>query len=111
MKYILVGGNPFRMYTGTTTFTSLKVVATCQTKDEARQLWNQHYEDCSGLMLIIDAETGQPADMSEEPKEPGIVVGGVTLTSDEYAKAKAHHEPRLIEHDDMQDHYPGYSDW
>lgn len=71
MKYILVGGNPFRGYRGTTTFTSLKVVASCQTKDEARQLWNQHYDDCGGLMIIIDAETGQPADMNSGESETG----------------------------------------
>lgn len=33
-KYILIGGNPFTGYTRTTTFTSLKIVGSGNTKKE-----------------------------------------------------------------------------
>lgn len=57
-RYVLIGGNPFRGYTGTQTYTSLRVVDSFETEAEANQGWKQHYEDCGGLMLILDTHTG-----------------------------------------------------
>lgn len=53
MKYVLVGGNPFRH-----SFTGLRVVASSNDKMEIRKMWDQHYDDCGGLMIIVDTETG-----------------------------------------------------
>lgn len=61
MKYILVGGNPFRMYTGTLTYTGLDVVAKSDSLEEIKKAFNDRYDDCGGLLMIIDTETGEPA--------------------------------------------------
>lgn len=61
--FALIGGKPFRCYTGTTTYTGLSVVAKCNTKKQAEKLYRKHYEDCGGLLLIVDLDTGDAADM------------------------------------------------
>lgn len=61
MRYLLIGGNPFRMYNGTETFTSLRVVGGCNTEDEAREMFHTNYESCGGLLLIVDTELGREA--------------------------------------------------
>lgn len=61
MKYLVVGGNPFTCYTGTTSFTSLDVVGKANSWKEAADIFNNKYDECSGLLLIIDMETGEPA--------------------------------------------------
>ena len=60
-KYIVVGGNPFRSYTGTEVCTGLRVVDTADSKEECEMIVRTHYEECGGLMLVVDAETGEPA--------------------------------------------------
>lgn len=35
MKYLVIGGNPFCSYTGTTSYTGLHKVGECDTKEEA----------------------------------------------------------------------------
>lgn len=57
-RYVVVGGHPFRMYTGTTTFTGLKLVGKTDSKEEAVELFNTHYEDCGGLLMIVDLDEG-----------------------------------------------------
>lgn len=68
-KYILIGGNPFTGYTGTQTFTSLKVVGSSNTEEGIKDLWIDKYDECGGLMLILDAETGKDATEVLWPKE------------------------------------------
>lgn len=58
-RYILVGGNPITVYTGTTTFTSLRVVGSASSKEDIRRMYEEHYEECCGLMTVIDAELGK----------------------------------------------------
>ena len=59
-KYLLVGGTPFTGYSGTTSFTSLKVVGISDSKDDMKQMYSDNYEECGGLLIIIDTETFQP---------------------------------------------------
>lgn len=61
-RYILVGGDPFRGYTGTVTFTGLTVVGSADTVAEAKALTDDAYEKHSGLLLWIDRETGKPGE-------------------------------------------------
>lgn len=61
MKYSVIGGDPFTMYTGTVSFTGLKVVGIAETEQEALKLIEDNNEDCGGLMLVIDLQTGMPA--------------------------------------------------
>lgn len=68
MRYTLVGGNPFRMYTGTTTFTSISVVGQTNTIKEMQQLVNDSYEKCGGLLLVLDNETGREVVYTEDSK-------------------------------------------
>lgn len=58
-KYIVVGGSPFRGYTGTLTYTGLKVVGRCDTLKAAERLVKEKYDEVGGLILVIDAETGE----------------------------------------------------
>lgn len=64
MRYILVGANPFRGYTGTLTYTSLKVIGSVETLPELRKLWDENYSKCGGLMLMIDLSSGKEVDYS-----------------------------------------------
>ena len=57
--YIVVGGNPFRGYTNTLTFTSLKVVGKASSQEELKKLVEDNYEACAGLMIVIDSSTGK----------------------------------------------------
>jgi hypothetical protein len=61
-RYILIGGNPFRGYTGTTTYTGLAVRGSADTQAEALALTEVEYDLCSGLILWIDTQTGQPGE-------------------------------------------------
>ncbi|MGW8180641.1 MAG: hypothetical protein ACWGQW_18055 [bacterium] len=63
MKYIIVGANPFRMANNTLTFTSLSVVGNAKTKEEAYQVYEDNYDRCGGLLLVIDITTGLAADL------------------------------------------------
>jgi hypothetical protein len=55
-RFIVIGGNPFRTYTGTTTYTSLKVVGESETEEGAGQIASEKYEECGGLLLVVDSE-------------------------------------------------------
>ena len=58
-KYITVGGVPFRGYTGTLTFTGLRVIGRSQTLEQVKELVKDQYDEIGGLHLVIDAETGK----------------------------------------------------
>ena len=58
-KYCVVGGCPFRSYTGTMSFTGLQVVGTCDTDEELRRVIDDAYQDCGGLVMVIDLEIGK----------------------------------------------------
>lgn len=65
-RFCLVGGNPFRGYTGTLTFTSLQVCGFYESEEEVKKAWKQHYSECGGLMLIIDTHAGAEAKIDFE---------------------------------------------
>lgn len=59
MNNIVVGGNPFKNYTGTETFTGLRIVGSDDTLTGASRIYNDNYEKCGGLIMIINAQTGK----------------------------------------------------
>jgi hypothetical protein len=62
-KYIVVGGNPFRGYTNTLSFTSLNVVGSSSSVEEIKKIVNENFDSCGGLLIIVDTETGQQANI------------------------------------------------
>jgi hypothetical protein len=69
MKYILIGGNPFTSYTGTGSFSSLKVAGSADSAEDIQKLWHEKYDECGGLMMILDRETGEDVTEVIWPKE------------------------------------------
>lgn len=63
-RYTVIGGIPFRSYTGTGTYTGLKVFGQCATIPAVKKLVKKKYEEMGGLHLVIDNETGKEADIS-----------------------------------------------
>ena len=61
-KYLLIGGEPFIEYTGTTTFTYLKVIGTANSKQTMKKMYSDNYYECGGLMIIINTKTLQPVE-------------------------------------------------
>jgi len=61
-KYIVVGGNPYQSYTGTISYTGINILGSAKTAKEVKDIMNKHYDDCSGLILTIDLETGREFD-------------------------------------------------
>lgn len=55
-RFVVVGGNPFTGYNGAQMFTGLKVVARASSKELAQDIVRENYEQCGGLLLIIDCE-------------------------------------------------------
>ncbi len=60
-RFSIIGGNPFRCFNGTQTFTSLRVAAVCDTEEQVKSLVEKWYQECGGLLLVIDLTTGLPA--------------------------------------------------
>jgi len=58
-KYVLVGGNPFRCYTGTVACTGLSVVGNANTKKQMAKITTAQYDKCGGLLIWIDTRTGK----------------------------------------------------
>ena len=56
MKYIVVGGTPFTMYTGTTTYTSIREFGQFKTEEESEQCIVKNYEECGGLIQVFKVE-------------------------------------------------------
>lgn len=61
-RYIIIGGNPITIYTGTTTFTSLKIVGRTNSLKEVDKIIRNKYDECAGLICSIDMETGEMVD-------------------------------------------------
>lgn len=59
MRYILVGGVPFIAYTGTGTFTALRTVDSDDCLTKIKEKISKMYDECGGLMIIIDTHTGK----------------------------------------------------
>lgn len=57
-RYLVIGGLPYKSYTGTGTFTGLRVIAYVDDLELAKEQVRQNYEDCSGLIICVDVETG-----------------------------------------------------
>jgi len=51
-KYVVMGGNPFRGYTGTTTFTALRTLGIFDTQEEADKCIDDKFDDCGGLIHV-----------------------------------------------------------
>lgn len=58
-KYLVVGSNPDTDYAGNTLFTSLNVIGANLTKEQADKLAKDKYDDCGGLLIVINQETGE----------------------------------------------------
>jgi len=54
--YLVVGGNPFTPYTGTTTFTGLRKLGIFSTKEEVLACVEEHYDVCGGLIQAFRIE-------------------------------------------------------
>lgn len=57
-RYLLVGGK----YWGKGQTTGLKVVGHADTYEEAKTLTDANYDNCGGVLLWIDTETGLPGE-------------------------------------------------
>lgn len=53
-RYILIGGVPFRGYTGTLTYTGLTEVGRVSTQADLQKLIKKKYDECGGLFHIFD---------------------------------------------------------
>lgn len=62
MRYIVVGGNP-EVYTGVVTYTSIGIVGKADTLEEAKTIFNLKYDECGGLLVVIDMHTGEEISM------------------------------------------------
>jgi hypothetical protein len=75
-KLIVVGANPDTMYNVTTTFTSLSVLAVCNSKQEAQDVVDEKYQVCGGLIIVIDSkgnQVGGPAlERSEDARDASL---------------------------------------
>ncbi len=54
-RYFVIGGSPFSMYTGTTTFTDLRLLGSFDNICDAETCVNENYEECAGLIQIFEA--------------------------------------------------------
>ena len=50
VRYFVVGGMPFQVYNGTTTFTGLYSLGIFNTQEEAENCRNEKYNECGGLI-------------------------------------------------------------
>ena len=58
-RYVIIGATPFRGYTNTLTYTSLNVVESTDDKDDVPRLVALQYEECGGLLIVMDRLTGE----------------------------------------------------
>lgn len=56
-RFAIVGGSPFSSYTGTVTFTDLKVHSQYDTLEEVEENINLVMDECAGLVLVLDRES------------------------------------------------------
>jgi hypothetical protein len=55
-RFLVVGGIPFRSYTGTGTFTGLRLVGATDSQFEVAQLVDDNYDACGGLIDVFDLD-------------------------------------------------------
>lgn len=58
-RYLVIGGNPVYMYTGTTSFAGLSIVCHTNNLEEAQKAMNDNFDECGGLMITLDLLTGE----------------------------------------------------
>jgi hypothetical protein len=58
-RYVVIGGTPVRSYTGTTTFSSLKVLGKGWDESQVKEVVERYYDPCGGLLCVIDLQTGE----------------------------------------------------
>lgn len=58
-KTTLVGANPFIQYTGSQSVTALNVIGRNLSQAEAKKLAKEKYEDCGGLIIGVNQDTGE----------------------------------------------------
>lgn len=58
-RYMVVGGVPVPMYRGATSFVNLAIKYRGDDIEAARKAVNDFWDDCGGLMLALDLETGE----------------------------------------------------
>lgn len=51
--YTVIGGNPFVDFSGTVTFTGVRIVGKCSTFDEMEKIAKDYYHECAGLILVL----------------------------------------------------------
>jgi hypothetical protein len=76
-KFLIVGGSPYEGYKGTV-FTGLNVVGHADTLEEAEKVFNDKNEVCAGLLMVIDCEAGEAADMGYNRKELDRIFEAIT---------------------------------
>ena len=63
--YLVIGGSPFTGYTNTTSFTALNVVGGANSIERAKGIYREKYEECGGLLEIINTESGTVEEAGE----------------------------------------------
>lgn len=59
-RYVVIGANPFTAYTGTETFTGLRIVDTFdELKDFTSEMRRRYFDECGGLYLVLDTKTNK----------------------------------------------------
>jgi hypothetical protein len=56
MTYMVIGGHPHTSYTGTRTFTGLRIYAKNVSKDDLKAVVDRAYGECAGLVLVVDKD-------------------------------------------------------
>jgi len=54
MKYIVVGGCPFRGYTNTLTYTAIRELGQFKTEEEANKCIEENWDECGGLINLFE---------------------------------------------------------
>lgn len=72
--FILIGGCPFRGYTGTGTFVDLQIVKTYATAQEAKDdlrldNWQEYYASTGGLIRLINGHSGKMVEITWKDNE------------------------------------------
>jgi len=56
VKYLVVGGNPVKALTGTTTYTGLMKLGEFESEKEMQECVDENYDKCSGLIDVYTVE-------------------------------------------------------
>ena len=58
-RYIIIGGNPFTDFSGSRTFTGLKIAFSSDDLEECNKKIADLFDECGGLLLLIDTHTNE----------------------------------------------------